>query len=309
MRIADQIKETVFIQGRGRIRLLDVMKEAGVSHNEIGFPDRWYRRPVGIALICGQAFQPREVIELDLGEGQPPRVASRETIPYVTTRMALYSYQKGILRPYWSRGKERAPVWPDGEKIIAVLGRGADSEYLRVRLPHKPEEWLLPETAAKWLDRIPNKLELRLQEIWLDNPFDPKDRHPLWAADYLLEQARKERWLTTSEGDLFGALAVEEWEELREAEGLSVDEALIAVRDGLIASIEDRGTLYYSGPFHGEHVQQYIKASWHWSASSEVLRQMADLHTVEREMLRGAMRAVANTRKLYAWDSVKRIME
>lgn len=322
MKISDPTQEKVFINGRGAARLLDVMEAASLHWKVVGFPCRRYSSPGKFALVCGQASKPHELIELDLGgrpapvafeaepEMQLPRVISREPIPFVRVTCELYDYEPGRLQPWLKRRKERKAVMPSGEKLFMVLGPAEDAQYLRVRLPHKATgEWQLWAGAASWLDRAPNSLEIRLQEIWLDNPFDPADRHPLWSADHLLEQARKERWFADSDGRLYGVLAVEEWEDEREHAGLSVDEALIAVRNGLISSIEDHGRTYYGGPFAGEGAERYIKAAWYRNESHEFMRQMADMHTIEHEMLRGAMRAVGETRKLYAWDSVQRLMQ
>jgi hypothetical protein len=176
-------------------------------------------------------------------------------------------------------------------------------------LPHKTGEWRLNHRLVRWLDRIPSPLDLRLQEFWLEDSFRDDHQHPLSSGKYLLEYAHKERDFLTSEGKPYNLLAVEEWEELRQEAELSVDEAIIAISEALLSRLEDRGTTYHSGPFTTEILEQFRKGSWSHRDPKELLEKMGALHTTEYEMLRGAMRAVASTRRLYARETFDQLLK
>lgn len=307
-------EERVWVDGRGQVRLLEAMGDAGIPYQDVGFPVRRYHRPGGVTIITGQRNRPYERIDLAVqhlesdGTQTASSVVSREPIPYVEVYGELYEYERGELSNWSERRKEREPTFPRGHILFEVLGRTPDGQRLRVKLPHKASEWAVHERLCRWFDRQPTPLDLRIQEIWLERPFRQEIRHPLATADYLREYARRERVFLTTEGQPVTYLAVEEWEELRQLEGLSVDEALIAVLNGLLSRLEDMGTTYYSGPFATESLERFRTGAWSLKDDPQLLKQMGDLHTIEHEMLRAAMRTVAATRTFYARDAFEKLM-
>lgn len=304
--------EFVWLNGRGRVRLMDVMAEAGIPYQEVGLPTRRYGRIGSVVLICGQQARPYECIEIatpdpNFTEDATPRVTRREPIPYVEAYGDLFEYDRGVLSGWLKRRKEQAPIFPRGYVILEVLGRVGDSA-LRVKLPHRSGEWQVEDRLVRWLDRVPSPLELRIQELWIEDPYRTDHRHPLSSAKYLVDDLRRERHLLTADGEPFNILAIEEWEELRQQQELSVDEAIIALSQALLSQLEDRGITYYSGPFTTEILEQYRKGAWSHRDPKDLLEKMGALHTMEYEMLRGAMRAVASTRRLYAQDTFDKLI-
>lgn len=305
--------EQVFVNGRGRVRLLDLMAEAGVPYQQVGFPKRRYYRSGGMVLICGQHERPYQRIDLSIPDqtfapDARPQVVSSEPVPYFETYGDVYEYEPWKLSPWSKRRKERPAAFPKGYVIFEVLGWADDHEHLRLKLPHKAGEWQLHHKQGRWLDRVPSPLEVRIQELWIEDAYRDDHRHPLSSGKYLREDARKERDLLTCDGEPFSVLAVEEWEELRQHAELSVDEAIIAISMALLSRLEDRGTTYYSGPFESQVLEQYRKATWTIRDPKDVLERMGTLYTVEREMLRGAMQAVACTRRFYSREAFDKMM-
>lgn len=311
MRIADPTTFEVYVNSRGAVRLADLLRELGVGF--AGFPRRCYYRDNGHIAVTGtyEVGHPYHEVTIDLGANRispcddfQPSVVAKEPLPYITVWGNLFDYEPGKLFTWSKRRKDRAPTFShhQGELLFEVLGK-APEKGLRVRLPHKPEqEWVLVEGGI-WLDRRPSKLELRLRELKLDNPFAQDHRHPLWAADWLLEYAFKERWLLTYDGDRSCSMAIERWEEERQHQDLGVDEAIIALRRCIM-------TDEYSdwGALSEDLVQQYIKADWGRRAAEDQIRQMTDLWLIERRSIRTSMQAVADARQMYARDTFDRLM-
>lgn len=307
MRIDFPVSATVWVQGRGQVQILELMKEASIPHAQVGFPKREYRLPNGVALICGHPGKNYERFDLRMRGADGIEVTGREPIPYVEVYSDLYSYEEGALESWSEKHRTRKPTFPKGYKLFQVLGRSAGRRDLRVKLPHRSDEWILKSTYV-WLDRQPSPLEVRLQQLWLERPFHSSGQHPLASAGHLVDYARKERNLLTVDGAPYNVLAVEDWEELRQEHELSIDEALVAIWQGLLSAMEDRGRTYYGGPFETDLLEQYRKATWSKRDPQEFLEQMGDLYTIEREMLTAAMRAVAATRALYARQAFDQLM-
>lgn len=311
MKLADPVTYTVHVADRGSVRLVDLMRELGVDF--AGFPRRCYYRDDGAAVVTGNygVGQPYYEVAINLGtnllpphDGFMPTVVAKEPLPYVTAWGNLYEYESGKLFQWSKRRKDREPVFRhgQGELLFEVLGR-AGEKGLRVRLPHRPDkEWVLVDGGI-WLDRRPSKLELRLRELRLDNPFAQDHRHPLWAADGLLDYARRERWTLTYDGNRVNWMAIERWEEERQHEDLGVDEAIIALRNGVLT--EDTADW---GLLSDDLVARYLAADWGSNAPEENLRRMTDLWLIERRMIRSAMRAVAEARRMYARDAFDRLL-
>lgn len=217
------------------------------------------------------------------------------------TRDIMWATNYGELRLYGrrlegynpKRRKEPARKFP-GNLLWQVHEIGLKEAL--VSLPEQSDAtYVVPRSKIRFCEAEPTPLELRLQEIeQLGNLRDLTAQHPLALAGWIREVGNRERPLIGYGGrQVYRHRAFEDWEERRQRWGLSVDEALLAIRAALNQIDPDNGGPD-GDPEHFASVEK-LERWWkgHWSESdAEALRQMAQLAYMEDALINAAMRSI-----------------
>lgn len=168
-----------------------------------------------------------------------------------------------------------------------------------VSLPEQPERtFAVARRELRFLESEPTPLELRLQQI-VRQGGDIPERHPLRYAGWLLERGRRVRPLLGYSGQqVYIHHPFEAWEEMRQREGLSVDEALLAIAAGL-SRVPDQGP-DDAGYFANEdNVRLWREGSWVESDVS-AMKSVQGLAMLEISLIEAAMLAAGSFREFIA---------
>jgi len=162
-----------------------------------------------------------------------------------------------------------------------------------VSLPEAPgNTFAVSKRSIRFAEAEPTPLECRLQQLHLlTAPKDLPNNHPLKWSHWLLEAGRRERPLLGYDGaQVYIRRPFEEWERLRLDNGLTVDEALVAIHAGL-ARMPDDGPDGHSFFASRDNVDRWKIGYW-GESDAEVMQAVAGLSYLETQLVRAAMLAV-----------------
>ncbi|MGE5508947.1 MAG: hypothetical protein ACM3RP_10765 [Chitinophagales bacterium] len=182
------------------------------------------------------------------------------------------------------------------EKYLLWQVQEIGLEECLTTLPEEPETtYAISKRELSFLEAEPTPLELRVQALTWHGETVPHG-HPLKWLSWLQERGRREFPLLGANGtQVYRRRSWEDWEDLRQREGLSVDDALLAIHTALGAWPQYGGD-NPDHPLNHDRLDQWERGSWS-ETDVETMRAMAILWDMESLMIRTAMRTVDQYRE------------